>query len=107
MAGFGAQVFGKSAGGSLTGKINALSMGGQAVGSGGLPSARQAALRQPSGTGSDPLGLELPPEAGEALEVALIVFGAMLLAGVLFANELHLGARYRDLRSRFTHRYPS
>lgn len=41
------------------------------------------------------------------MAIALIVLAAMLLTGVLFADELQLGSRYRGLLSRFTQRPPS
>jgi hypothetical protein len=54
--------------------------------------------------GQDLLGLELPPESGQALEVALIAVAAMLLLGLLFANELELGSRWRGWLWRLRHR---
>lgn len=65
---------------------------------------RSAGVRVSSGDGSDLPSLNLPPAGGEALEVALIVVGAMLLTALLFADDLKLGERYRDLRARVSHR---
>jgi hypothetical protein len=57
-----------------------------------------------SSAGKQLLGLELPPERGQAMMVALIAFAAMLLLAVLFADRLQLAPRYRALVARFTQR---
>ena len=51
-----------------------------------------------SSSAKDPLGLELPPQTGQAMMVALIALGALLLVGVLFRDEL------QQLLSRLTQR---
>jgi hypothetical protein len=56
--------------------------------------------------GQDLLGLELPPEAGQALLVALIAAAAMLLLALLFANELQPVSRWRAWLWRLRHRPP-
>jgi hypothetical protein len=65
---------------------------------------RSGGAHRTSAGGNDLPSLNLPPAGGEALEVALIVVGAMLLTALLFADELKLGERYRDLRARLSHR---
>jgi hypothetical protein len=77
---------------------------GQIGGAG--PSAGGAVHATPADRGAtpsassakDPLGLELPPETGQAMMVAMIALGAMLLLGVLFSDEL------QQLLSRLTQR---
>jgi hypothetical protein len=69
-----------------------------------LALTRHAPLHVSGGGGRDLPALELPPGAGEALEVVLIVIGAMLLTVLLFADQLQLGERYRDLRARLSQR---
>jgi hypothetical protein len=69
-----------------------------------LPALPPAAAHFSSGGGQDLPALELGPAASQALQVLLIVLGATLLAGLLFADELRLGERYRDLRTRLSQR---
>ena len=69
-------------------------------------SAARRARRSGGAGGGDLLGLPVPPEAGEALQVALIALAGMLLLGVLFANELQLGARARQWLWRRRHGPP-
>jgi hypothetical protein len=90
---------------------------GSEAASGGVSAARY--VNQPTPTrvpatrkhgvtgGRDLLGAKVPPEAGQALQVALIVLAGILLAGVLFAKELQLAARYRNWLSRLMHKPPS
>jgi len=59
--------------------------------------AERVGTRTSSGA-KDPLGLELPPETGQAMMVALIVLATMLLLAVLFADKL------RQLLERFAQR---
>ena len=56
--------------------------------------------------GNDLLGLPVPPEAGEAMQVVLIALAGMLLLGLLFANELQLGVRARQWLWRRRHGPP-
>jgi hypothetical protein len=60
----------------------------------------------PAGGGNDLLGLPVPPEAGQAMQVALIALAGMLLLALLFANELQLGARARQWLWRRRHGPP-
>ena len=59
----------------------------------------------PASPRPNPLGgLTLPPEAGEAMQLALISIAAMLLLGLLFREELKLSLRYRRLVDRISQR---
>jgi hypothetical protein len=60
----------------------------------------------PAAGGNDLLGLPVPPEAGQAMQVALIALAGMLLLALLFANELQLGARARQWLWRRRHGPP-
>jgi hypothetical protein len=62
-------------------------------------------VRSEAPAGNDLFGIPIPPEAGQAMLIALMVFAAMCLAALLFANELELPARYRDWRMRRLRRF--
>jgi hypothetical protein len=57
------------------------------------------------GSGGSLLRGIVPPAAGQALQIALIALGSMLLLGFLFADELDLAERYRRLRLRLPRRH--
>ena len=65
-----------------------------------LPPRPQAGGARSSSGSRDLLGLKLPPEAGQAIMVAVIALASMLLLGVLFSDELG------RLFSRLIHRSP-
>lgn len=66
--------------------------------------ARAGVPSRASSGGDELFGLRLPPEAGQAIMVMLIVFASMLLLTLLFADELQLAPRYRRLLARLAHR---
>ena len=57
-------------------------------------------MRSDAPAGNDLFGIPIPPEAGQAMLIVLMAFGAMCIVALLFANELELPARYRDWRMR-------
>jgi hypothetical protein len=70
------------------------------------PQSARRGGAHPTAGGNDLLGLPVPPEAGEAMQVALIALAGMLLLAVLFANEFQLGARAREWLWRRRHGPP-
>jgi hypothetical protein len=54
--------------------------------------------------GDSLLGINVPPESGEAMQIAMLSLGGMVLLTLLFARRLELGPRYRRLRSRLLRR---
>jgi hypothetical protein len=69
-----------------------------------LPAPTRTVPARGSSSADELLGLELTPETGQAMMVALIVFAAMLLLALLFADQLQLAPRYRALVRSFSRR---
>jgi hypothetical protein len=57
-------------------------------------------VRSEAPAGNYLFGIPMPPEAGQAMLIALMALGAMALVALLFASELELPARYRSWRTR-------
>jgi hypothetical protein len=53
------------------------------------------------------LGSNLPPQAGEAMQIVLLAGGGILLITMLFAKPLELVPRYRQWRAGRPHGPPS
>jgi hypothetical protein len=70
------------------------------------PQSARRARAHPAAGGNDLLGLPVPPEAGQAMQVVLIALAGMLLLALLFANELQLGERARQWLWRRRHGPP-
>jgi hypothetical protein len=98
---------------SLGGFPPALAEGNPSAGTEAAPSAkdprRSAHARQPRVTASPVDYLprfELPPPAGGPVPAILIALAGALLVGLLFADELGLGPRHAQWRSRWLRRLP-
>jgi hypothetical protein len=73
------------------------------------PSRRRSGARasQSLHGGGALLGSNVPPQAGEAMQIVLLAGGGFLLITMLFAKPLELVPRYREWRAGRPHRPPS
>jgi hypothetical protein len=78
----------------------------EAVRSASSASHRSSGAWRAATHGDSLLGIKAPPEAGQALGIAMITLASLLVVAILFGDRLPLGPRFQEWRSRWVRRPP-